>query len=689
MTAVHLAGHAVARPGPSVPSLSDGLGGFRLILHVLAATVWVGGQFTVAGLLPTVRSLGEEAPKAVGRALGRLLWPAYAVLVVTGFWNIGALTVKDASSAWKTVLIVKIAVVVVAGVAVFLHQRATTPAGHRRLGGRRGPGLGGRPVPRRVPGRLSRASGTGPAPNTGGAAVGAAAQRARPDRSNLVEQQPTEGDTTVHFGPPAEIFGVDGIIILVVVVLVLFGSTQIPKLARSLGSAQKEFKKGLDEGSAEDDGTEPAVDPGHPAGGREPAAGPGPPAVHVERRRAPGSALLIAAGTGPMSEGPATAGRPAAGPSPAGVAGSRSGSSRPTELVVAVRLRRHLRPCRPTAACWSAAAGRLRRCWPSPPRVRSGSVRICGPRLHLTLVIAVAAVVAAGPVVPALRPDIEGIIVLEFGAVGLIRLATLTRMRSVRPSPASATAPAIAPVIDATAAVDRGDRPRPHARPGRGPPPGSSTAGRRPDRRAGRAAQPSASGRRAAAKHRPGGRGAGAAGHPGGGAARPGGSPPPRTGRTPPPADPAARRRRRPAPTETRAGGRCPRPTTSWRWPTGSGAARSTTAEIHPLRPIGRHGRGGRRGGASSPASPTSRPSAPTTGWCWWTPGAPSWPPTSTATLRAWSPGTAQHRRLLPRPHRPRLRRAGVGGGVGRGRAGPIRWWWPTRPCRPASTATS
>ena len=57
----------------------------------------------------------------------------------------------------------------------------------------------------------------------------------------------------MHFGSPAEIFGVDGIIILVVVVLVLFGSTQIPKLARSLGSAQKEFKKGLDEGAADDD----------------------------------------------------------------------------------------------------------------------------------------------------------------------------------------------------------------------------------------------------------------------------------------------------------------------------------------------------------------------------------------------------------------------------------------------------
>jgi sec-independent protein translocase protein TatA len=57
----------------------------------------------------------------------------------------------------------------------------------------------------------------------------------------------------VATGLLGEIFGVDGIIVLVVVVVVLFGSTQIPKLARSLGSAQKEFKKGLDEGAADEE----------------------------------------------------------------------------------------------------------------------------------------------------------------------------------------------------------------------------------------------------------------------------------------------------------------------------------------------------------------------------------------------------------------------------------------------------
>lgn len=39
-------------------------------------------------------------------------------------------------------------------------------------------------------------------------------------------------------------------IIVVVVALVLFGGSQIPKLARSLGQAQKEFKAGISEGAS-------------------------------------------------------------------------------------------------------------------------------------------------------------------------------------------------------------------------------------------------------------------------------------------------------------------------------------------------------------------------------------------------------------------------------------------------------
>jgi sec-independent protein translocase protein TatA len=41
-------------------------------------------------------------------------------------------------------------------------------------------------------------------------------------------------------------------IIPLVVLLVLFGGSQLPKLARGIGSAQREFKKGLEEGDAAD-----------------------------------------------------------------------------------------------------------------------------------------------------------------------------------------------------------------------------------------------------------------------------------------------------------------------------------------------------------------------------------------------------------------------------------------------------
>lgn len=44
-----------------------------------------------------------------------------------------------------------------------------------------------------------------------------------------------------------------GLPIILLLVLVLFGGAQLPKLARGLGSAQKEFKKGLEEGADDTD----------------------------------------------------------------------------------------------------------------------------------------------------------------------------------------------------------------------------------------------------------------------------------------------------------------------------------------------------------------------------------------------------------------------------------------------------
>ena len=46
--------------------------------------------------------------------------------------------------------------------------------------------------------------------------------------------------------------GAPELLIVLAVVVVLFGGAKIPKLARSLGQAQKEFKTGLEEGHRDD-----------------------------------------------------------------------------------------------------------------------------------------------------------------------------------------------------------------------------------------------------------------------------------------------------------------------------------------------------------------------------------------------------------------------------------------------------
>ena len=109
--------------------LASGLDTLRLTLHVLAASVWVGGQIVMTGLVGPSRALGPEAAKVLARAFARLAWPAYAVLVVTGFWNISTFHWAAQTGAWKVVLVVKIVVVALAGLATLLHSHPSSRAG--------------------------------------------------------------------------------------------------------------------------------------------------------------------------------------------------------------------------------------------------------------------------------------------------------------------------------------------------------------------------------------------------------------------------------------------------------------------------------------------------------------------------------------------------------------------------------
>ena len=108
------------------PQLAGWLDVTRLSLHVLAASVWVGGQLVLAGLVPTVRGFGGDATKRVAVAFGRLTWPAYWLLIVTGVWNYLAIDPRAATTSWNVVFAVKMVCVVVAGVGSYLHTRATS-----------------------------------------------------------------------------------------------------------------------------------------------------------------------------------------------------------------------------------------------------------------------------------------------------------------------------------------------------------------------------------------------------------------------------------------------------------------------------------------------------------------------------------------------------------------------------------
>ena len=100
----------------------------RLFLHVLAATVWVGGQLTLAGLVPGLRALSPDAPRKVAQRFNRIAWPAYGVLVATGIWNITAVHAKW-SGKYGSTLIVKIVVVAVSGISAAAHARSSSKAG--------------------------------------------------------------------------------------------------------------------------------------------------------------------------------------------------------------------------------------------------------------------------------------------------------------------------------------------------------------------------------------------------------------------------------------------------------------------------------------------------------------------------------------------------------------------------------
>jgi putative copper export protein len=108
--------------------LASALDSVRIFLHVLGATVWVGGQLTLAALVPILRAFDPSLPKKAARAFNRVAWPAYGLLVATGIWNVATIH-SGASANYNAVLGIKMAVVALSGVAAYLHSKAKSTPG--------------------------------------------------------------------------------------------------------------------------------------------------------------------------------------------------------------------------------------------------------------------------------------------------------------------------------------------------------------------------------------------------------------------------------------------------------------------------------------------------------------------------------------------------------------------------------
>jgi putative copper export protein len=102
--------------------LSPNLDTLRLSLHVLAACVWVGGQITLAGLVPTLRRAAPDSVGPTARAFARLAWPAFLVLVVTGGWSLSAVDVGATSTAYQVTVLIKVLAAAAAGAATVVHS---------------------------------------------------------------------------------------------------------------------------------------------------------------------------------------------------------------------------------------------------------------------------------------------------------------------------------------------------------------------------------------------------------------------------------------------------------------------------------------------------------------------------------------------------------------------------------------
>ncbi|MGA7228776.1 MAG: hypothetical protein WBZ40_01390 [Acidimicrobiia bacterium] len=86
-------------------------------LHLLGATVWIGGLIVMGTTVSAVRSVSDDRRvlRAIARRFGVVSWTAMGLLVVTG-------AILSADHGWDSVLITKISLVVLSVLLAAWHS---------------------------------------------------------------------------------------------------------------------------------------------------------------------------------------------------------------------------------------------------------------------------------------------------------------------------------------------------------------------------------------------------------------------------------------------------------------------------------------------------------------------------------------------------------------------------------------
>ena len=106
-----------------------------MFLHLFGVSGWVGEQVLMVGLMPVLRSLGPDAPRAAAQRFARVAWPCFGLALATGLWSLAEVGLADRDSDYLVTLLVKLLLVGLPGSAAAVHAATRSPALRGTTGG--------------------------------------------------------------------------------------------------------------------------------------------------------------------------------------------------------------------------------------------------------------------------------------------------------------------------------------------------------------------------------------------------------------------------------------------------------------------------------------------------------------------------------------------------------------------------